>query len=223
VSAVERTSMTDTAWLDYLPPLLYGTGLTLILTVTSMVFGTLIGLVLTIMRISKSRVATTIAAVYGNLVRGLPLLVQILFVYFGLPLLTGIRMPAVVAGGIAMALYTGGFMAEVIRSGIMSVDKGQMEAGRSIGFNYWETMRLIILPQAVWTMIPNVANQFSNTLKNTSILSVIGVGELTMAGQTIYSMNFDTIRVLTMVGILYLVIFFIAERITAMLERRIPQ
>ncbi len=215
--------MTDTAWLDYLPPLLYGTGLTLILTVTSMVFGTLIGLVLTIMRISKSRVATTIAAVYGNLVRGLPLLVQILFVYFGLPLLTGIRMPAVVAGGIAMALYTGGFMAEVIRSGIMAVDKGQMEAGRSIGFNYWETMRLIILPQAVWTMIPNVANQFSNTLKNTSILSVIGVGELTMAGQTIYSMNFDTIRVLTMVGILYLVIFFIAERITAMLERRIPQ
>lgn len=215
--------MTDTAWLDYLPPLLYGTGLTLILTVTSMVFGTLIGLVLTIMRISKSRIATTIAAVYGNLVRGLPLLVQILFVYFGLPLLTGIRMPAVVAGGIAMALYTGGFMAEVIRSGIMAVDKGQMEAGRSIGFNYWETMRLIILPQAVWTMIPNVANQFSNTLKNTSILSVIGVGELTMAGQTIYSMNFDTIRVLTMVGILYLVIFFIAERITAMLERRIPQ
>ncbi len=215
--------MTDTAWLDYLPPLLYGTGLTLILTVTSMVFGTLIGLVLTIMRISKSRIAATIAAVYGNLVRGLPLLVQILFVYFGLPLLTGIRMPAVVAGGIAMALYTGGFMAEVIRSGIMAVDKGQMEAGRSIGFNYWETMRLIILPQAVWTMIPNVANQFSNTLKNTSILSVIGVGELTMAGQTIYSMNFDTIRVLTMVGILYLVIFFIAERITAMLERRIPQ
>lgn len=215
--------MTDLAWLDYLPSLLYGAGLTLILTFTSMVFGTVIGFVLTIMRLSRSPVARTVAAVYGNLVRGLPLLVQILFVYFGLPLLTGIRMPAVVAGGIAMALYTGGFMAEVIRSGIMAVDKGQMEGGRSIGFNYWQSMRLIVLPQAFWTMIPNVANQFSITLKNTSILSVIGVGELTMAGQTIYSMNFDTIRVLTMVGVLYLVIFFIAERITIMLERKIPQ
>lgn len=98
-----------------------------------------------------------------------------------------------------------------------------MEAGRSIGFGYWQAMRLIVLPQAFWIMLPNVANQFSITLKNTSLLSVIGVTELTMAGQTIYSMNFDTVRVLTLVGLMYLVIVLIAERISALIERKMPK
>lgn len=216
-------TMIDTDWASYIPALLRGLGLTLILTATSMVAGLAIGFPLALMKISRSNTARWIAGIYGTFVRGLPLLVQILLVYFGLPLLTGIRMPAVVAGGIAMALYTGGFLAEVIRSGIQSVDKGQMEASRSIGFNYWESMRLVVLPQASWNMLPNIANQFSVTLKNTSLLSVVGVTELTMAGQNIYATNFDTIRVLTMVGITYLVVYLIAELITANIERRIPR
>jgi ABC-type amino acid transport system permease subunit len=93
-----------------------------------------------------------------------------------------------------------------------------LEAGRSIGFSHWQSLRLIVLPQALRTMIPNVANQFSITLKDTSLVSVIGVADLTMAGQTIYAMNFDTIRVLALVGALYLIVFFAAERLASMLE-----
>ena len=211
----------DGSLLDYLPALLQGLKITLILTATSMLFGAIIGFILAMMRLSQSVVLIAFATLYSNIVRGLPLLIQILFAYFGLPLLTGMRMPAIVAGGVALAIYIGGYMAEVIRSGVISVDSGQMEAGRSIGFGYWQTMRLIVLPQAFWTMIPNIANLFSITLKDTSLLSVIGVSELTMAGQTIYSFNFDTIRVLALVGLLYFSVFFVGERLTSLIERKI--
>lgn len=212
--------MSESLWISYLPSLLQGVMLTLLVTFIAMIGGTIIGLGVAMMKLSSSRVALFIASVYGTLVRGLPLLIQILLVYFALPMLTGIRMPAVVAGSIAMTLYTGGFMSEIIRGGILSIDRGQMEAGRSIGFGYWATMRLIIWPQAVSVMLPNFANQFSITLKDTSLLSVIGVVELTMAGQTIYSMNFDTIRVLSMVGVTYLAIYLIAEKIVATVEKK---
>jgi glutamine transport system permease protein len=215
--------MTETDWVGYLPSLLKGAWLTLVLTTTTMIFGTILGFPLALMRMSRSWLAKCISVAYGTLVRGLPLLVQILLVYFALPLLTGMRMPAVVAGGITMALYTAGFMAEVFRSGIQSIDKGQMEAGRSIGFGHWQTMRFVVLPQAFWVMLPNVANQFSITLKNTSLLSVIGVMELTMAGQNIYAKNFDTVRVLTLVGIMYLIIVLIAEGFAALVERKMPK
>ncbi len=215
--------MSDQSWTEYLPSLLQGALLTIMVTFIAMVGGTLLGFIVAMMKMSSSRLLRGSAAIYGTFIRGLPLLVQVLLVYFALPILTGIRMPAVVAGTIAMTLFTGAFMAEIIRSGIQSVDRGQMEAGRSIGFGHWQTMRLIIWPQAVWVMLPNIANQFSITLKDTSLLSVIGVVELTMAGQTIYSMNFDTIRVLAMVGAMYLVIYLIAERFAAWMERRIAR
>ncbi|ESY87247.1 amino acid ABC transporter permease [Mesorhizobium sp. LNHC229A00] len=215
--------MSDQSWIEYLPSLLQGTVLTLIVTFISMIGGTVVGFTLAMMKISSSRLLQLGAAIYGTLVRGLPLLVQVLLVYFALPALTGVRMPAVVAGTIAITLFTGGFMAEIIRSGIQSVDRGQMEAGRSIGFGDWETMRLIIWPQAFWVMLPNMANQFSGTLKDTSLLSVLGVVELTMAGQTIYSLNFDTIRVLALVGTIYLIIYLIAERFAAGLERKVAR
>lgn len=212
--------MSDQSWMEYLPPLIEGAKLTVIVTLIAMVGGTLIGFALAMMKLSKSRTARAFAVVYGTLVRGLPLLVQILLIYFALPTFTGIRMPAVVAGTVSITVFTGAFMAEIIRSGIQSVDRGQMEAGRSIGFGHWQTMRIIIWPQAFWVMLPNIANQFSITLKDTSLLSVIGVVELTMAGETIYSLNFDTIRVLTIVGIMYLVIYLVAEQFAAWLERR---
>ncbi|WP_457578200.1 amino acid ABC transporter permease [Ensifer adhaerens] len=215
--------MSDQSWTEYLPSLMQGAQLTILVTFISMIGGTVIGIILAMMKISSSKLLQGCAAIYGTLVRGLPLLVQVLLVYFALPALTGVRMPAVVAGTIAIMLFTGAFMAEIIRSGIQSVDPGQMEAGRSIGFGHWETMRLVIWPQAFWVMLPNVVNQFSITLKDTSLLSVIGVVELTMAGETIYSMNFDTIRVLAIVGTMYLVIYLVAERIAAWLEWRISR
>lgn len=215
--------MSDETWTAYLPSLLQGTALTLIVTIVAMIGGTMIGFIVAMMKISSSRMLQTCAAIYGTLVRGLPLLVQVLLIYFALPALTGVRMPAVVAGTIAIILFTGAFMAEIIRSGIQSVDRGQMEAARSIGFGHWQAMRLIIWPQAFWVMLPNVANQFSITLKDTSLLSVIGIVELTMAGESIYAQNFDTIRVLAMVGTIYLIIYLVAERFAAWLELRISR
>ena len=211
------------SWTVYVPSLLAGLRLTIVLTAISMAGGTAIGLLMAMLRSSRRWPLRTIAIVYGNLIRGLPLLVQILYIYFGIPLLTGIRMSAFVAGAVSLSLYTGAFMAEIIRSGIISVDRGQMEAGRCIGFNHWQTMRLVIIPQAIWAMIPNLANQFSVTLKNTSLLSVIGVTELTMAGQNIYAINFDTMRVLTLVSVLYLVVFFTADRLGAFLEVKLAR
>lgn len=208
------------AILGYLPPLLYGAVYTVVVTVLAMIFGAILGAVIALMQLARNRPVNAIARGYNSVIRGVPLLIQILYIFFGLPLLTGLRLSAFAAGTLAMTLYTGAFLSEIFRAGIISIDKGQMEAGRSIGFSHWQTMRLIIFPQAIWRMIPAIANQFSITLKDTSLLSIIGVVELTMAGQTIYSMNFDTVRVLTLVGIIYFLIFLFVERITQALERR---
>lgn len=207
------------AILEYLPTLLKGVCYTLAITAVSMVLGTVIGITLALMQLSSSKILISSARIYNSIFRGLPLLIQILYIYFGLPLLFGARVPALIAGTVAVTLYTGAFMAEIFRSGIVSIDTGQMEAGRSIGFTYWQSMRLVVFPQAFWRMIPASANQLSITLKDTSLLSVIGVSELTMSGQSIYSVNFDTIRVLTLVGVMYFIVFFIAERLSFALER----
>ncbi len=213
----------QSGWIDYIPALLRGMEVTIVLTAITMSAGTVVGFVLAMMRLSSLRALRLVAVAYTSLVRGLPLLVQVLIVYLALPMIVGIRIPAIVGGTIAMSFYTGGYMSEIIRAGIISVDKGQMEASRSIGFTYWDSMRLIVLPQAFWTMLPNLANQFSTTLKNTSILSVIGVMELTMAGQVIYTMNFDTVRVLALVAAMYMAVFLLLERCTSWLERRVAR
>lgn len=208
------------AILGYLPALLYGASYTVVVTILAMILGAILGAVIALMQLARNRPMNAIARGYNSVIRGVPLLIQILYIFFGLPLLTGLRLSALTAGTLAMTLYTGAFLSEIFRAGIISIDKGQMEAGRSIGFSHWQTMRLIIFPQAIWRMIPAIANQFSITLKDTSLLSIIGVVELTMAGQTIYSMNFDTVRVLTLVGVIYFLIFLFVERITQALERR---
>lgn len=205
---------------ETLPPLLIGAWVTIEITVVSLFVALILGLILGLMRISTSRVLRGLAASYVNLIRGLPLLVQILFVYFGIPLLLGVRIPALTAGIITISLYSAAYLAEIFRAGIESIDTGQMEGGRSIGFSYWQTMRMIVLPQAIWRMIPAFANQFSSTLKDTSLLSVIGVGELTMSGQNIYAVNFETVRVLTVVGTIYLIIVLLAVRLSRYLELR---
>ena len=206
---------------ETLPYLLRGAAVTIQITLISLFFASIIGLLVGLMRISQLAVLRYVAAGYINIIRGLPLLVQILYVYFGIPLLLGVRIPAFTAGVITMSIYTSAYMAEIFRAGIETIDKGQMEGGRSIGFSRWQTMRIIILPQAVWRMIPAFANQFSSTLKDTSLLSVIGVVELTMAGQNIYAVNFETVKVLTAVGILYLIIVLAAVRVADYLETKV--
>jgi His/Glu/Gln/Arg/opine family amino acid ABC transporter permease subunit len=152
------------AILGYLPPLLYGAVYTVVVTVLAMIFGAILGAVIALMQLARNRPVNAIARGYNSVIRGVPLLIQILYIFFGLPLLTGLRLSAFTAGTLAMTIYTGAFLSEIFRAGIISIDKGQMEAGRSIGFSHWQTMRLIIFPQAIWRMIPAIANQFSITL-----------------------------------------------------------
>ena len=204
-----------------LPTLVKGLVVTIQVTSISLVLALLIGLVAGLMRISQNAILRYIATSYIYLIRGTPLLIQILFIYFGLPTAFGFKLSAFTAGIIAVSINAGAYLVEIFRAGIESIDRGQMEAGRSLGFTYGQTMRLIILPQAVKRMIPAFVNQFIISLKDTSLLSVIGIAELTMQGQSIYAMNFRAFEILSAVATLYFVIILLLTLFSSWLERRL--
>lgn len=207
--------------LDALPTLLKGMGVTIEVTVISLIIAMVIGLVLGVFSITKSRVLRTISTAFVDIIRGTPLLVQILFIYFGLPSVIDINLTAFAAGVIAITVNAAAYLIEIFRAGINSIDKGQMEAGRTIGFSYSETMRLIILPQAIRRMIPAFVNQFIVSIKDTSLLSAIGVAELTLSGQSIYAANFRAFEILFAVGVLYFIIIYSLTLFSRWLERRL--
>ena len=162
-------------------------------------------------------------------VRGVPLIVLAYFIYFGVPQgikmmgFTNFKLPALQAGVIALSMNCGAYMAEIIRAGIESVDKGQMEAARSLGLPYGTSMRRVVLPQAIRTMIPSIINQFIITLKDTSILSVIGFPELTNMGKTIAGNTFKSYQTWAIVGIMYMVVIVTLSRVAKYIERRIKR
>lgn len=207
--------------LEGLPTLLRGMGVTIEITVISLVLAMFIGLVLGVFSITKSKILRGISTVFVDIIRGTPLLVQILFIYFGLPSVLDISLTAFSAGIIAITVNAAAYLVEIFRAGINSIDKGQMEAGRTIGFSYSQTMRLIILPQAVRRMIPAFVNQFIVSIKDTSLLSAIGLAELTLSGQTIYAANFHAFEILFAVGVLYFVIIYSLSLFSRWLERRL--
>ena len=133
------------------------------------------------------------------------------------------RLSALQAGTIALSMNCGAYMAEIIRAGIECVDKGQMEASRSLGLSYGKSMRLVVIPQAIRTMIPSIINQFIITLKDTSILSVIGFPELTNMGKTIAGNTFKSLQTWAIVGIMYMVIIITLSKIAKKIERRIKR
>lgn len=186
----------------------------------ALILALFIGLFMGLFRISKNKILSLIAALYVYLIRGTPLLVQILFIYFALPSVCGFKLTPFFAGVLAISINAGAYLVEIFRAGIESVDKGQMEAGRSLGFNYNQTMRLIILPQAIKTMIPAFVNQFIVSIKDTSLLSVIGIAELTMQGQSIYASNFRAFEILSAVAIFYLILISLLTFLSTYLERR---
>ncbi|WP_216829657.1 amino acid ABC transporter permease [Alkalihalobacterium elongatum] len=204
-----------------MPVLLKGMWITVLITVISLLIALVIGLAFGLCSISRNKLLRAIATIYVDLIRGTPILVQILFIYFGLPSATGITLSAFTAGVIAISINAGAYLVEIFRAGINSIDKGQMEAGRTLGFSYAETMRIIILPQAVRRMIPAFVNQFIVSIKDTSLLSVIGIAELTMSGQSIYAMNFRAFEILGMVGILYFILIYTLTLFSRWLERRL--
>lgn len=207
--------------------LLTAMGHTLLLTLLSLLFAMVIGLIIALMNVGKNRVLNLIGTVYVDAVRGVPLIVLAYFIYFGVPAgiqalgFADFRLTALKAGTIALAMNCGAYMAEIIRAGIESVDKGQMEASRSLGLSYGKSMRRVVLPQAIRTMIPSIINQFIITLKDTSILSVIGFPELTNTGKTIMGNTFKNLQTWAIVGLMYMAVIVTLSKIAKRLERRL--
>ncbi|MEC0232254.1 amino acid ABC transporter permease [Paenibacillus alba] len=206
--------------LEALPMLLKGALITFKIVIIALPIAFLIGLISGLMNVSSSRILRALATFYVDIIRGTPLLVQVFFVYFGLPAFLDIRIEAEVAGIIAISLNAGAYISEIFRAGIISINKGQMEAARSLGLSKWLTMRLVILPQAIRRMIPAYVNQFIVSIKDTSLLSVIGINELTQSGEIIISANYRAFEIWGVVGIIYFMIIYALSRLARVFERR---
>ena len=212
----------------YGPLLTAAMGQTLLLALYGLFFACIIGMIVGIMSVLKSRVCRAFAAVFVNLIRGVPMIVLAYFVFFGIPYmwntvlgLSRITLTALQAGTICLALNCGASMAEIIRAGIEAVDVGQMEAARSLGLPYWRAMVRVVLPQAIRMMIPSIINQFIITLKDTSILSVIGFPELVNTAKNVVAATFMSFQTWTIVGAMYLVIILLLQQVAKSLERRL--
>lgn len=163
-----------------------GTAITLLLSLFGVIFGVLIGVVLALAKLSKNRVLKAFSTVYIEVVRGTPMMVQMFIVYYGLPKLTGLDFEDLTLGVIAVSLNSAAYVAEIIRAGILSIDKGQMEAARSLGMSHSLAMINIIIPQAFKNILPALGNEFITLIKESAIVSIIGIHELMY--------NTDTVR-----------------------------
>ena len=210
-----------------MPLLIKGAVLTVQITAMSVFFGTIIGLILSLMKISTNRLFRIISTMYVDFVRGTPLLVQILLIYFGLPgvirEITGetFRMDPFFAGVVACSINSGAYVAEIFRAGIQSIERGQMEAARSLGMTRNQAMVHIILPQAVKRVIPPMGNEFIILLKDSSLLSVIGVHELTRQGQLYIAATFASFPIYLAIAFVYLIMTLSISRLVDYAERRL--
>ncbi|WP_457549400.1 amino acid ABC transporter permease [Archaeoglobus sp.] len=203
-----------------LPDLAYGSLVTLKFTVFSTLLGLLIGTVMGIFRIVRNFILNAIATAYIEVIRGTPLLVQIMIVYYGLPA-AGINLPPDIAGILALGINSGAYIAEVIRAGILSVPKGQMEAARSLGMTYIQAMRYVVLPQAFRNILPALGNEFIALLKDSSLLSVIAIAELTRTGMQIYAVTFNAWTPLLGVAMFYLMMTLPLSKLVNYMQKRI--
>lgn len=206
--------------MEAFPLLLQGAGITIQITALSVGFGMLIGLIVGIARLSDFVFCRALARVYVDFIRGTPLLVQIFLIYFALPMLTGQRIDPFIAAISACSINSGAYVAEIFRGGIQSIDKGQMEAGRSLGMTWMQTMRYIIVPQAFKRVIPPLGNEFIAMLKDSSLVSVIGFEELTRRGQLIIARTYSSFEIWLTVAFIYLIMTFAISRLVDALERR---
>ncbi|WP_426450309.1 amino acid ABC transporter permease [Paenibacillus sp. S-38] len=206
--------------LDAVPVLLEGTLITLKLVTISLAIAFVIGLISGLMSTSSNKLLRMPALFYVDLIRGTPLLVQVFFIYLGLPVFLDIRIPAEAAGIAAISLNAGAYISEIFRGGIDSIHRGQMEAARSLGMSKFLTMRLVILPQAIRRMTPAFVNQVIVSIKDTSLLSVIGIRELTQSGEIIIAENFRAFEIWGVVAIFYFIIIYALSWLARRLERR---
>lgn len=204
-----------------MPMLLEGLKVTLYIFVIAIILGFLIGLVVALLRLGPIKVLNWIAKAYVDAIRGTPFIVQLFFIYFGVNSLNFISLNSTTAGIITVAINAGAYFAEIIRAGIQSIDKGQTEAARSIGFTASQTMRYVILPQAFRRMLPTITNQSIISLKDTSLLSVIGIADLTQQGQIQASATFEAFKIWLVVGVIYFIVIYLLTVLANFVERRI--
>lgn len=201
------------------PDLLKGLGLTVLLAVLSLAVGLVAGLLIALARLSRVRVVATIGHAYVDLVRGTPLLVQLFLIYYGLPQF-GIRPSPIMAATIALGGNYAAYLAEVFRSGLLSVDPGQWEAAGALGFKGRALMRRIILPQAIRIALPGIGNYANSMIKDTSLASVVTVTELLRAGQIAVAYSFQSFDIYLTIAVMYLVVSLPLTAATKRLERR---
>ena len=213
---------------------------TLIIAVFTVLFGTILGVLMAMARMSKfapfSKFASLrkfmplrwLATAYIEFFRGTPLMVQLMFIFYGLPMI-GVTFPTVsfipdfdrfAAGVVAMSLNSCAYVAEVIRSGIQAVDKGQMEAARSLGFHHKQAMTLVILPQAVRNILPALGNEFVTIIKESSIVSVIGIADLMYRTKGVIAKTYNSLECLAIAALIYFVLTFVGGRLIALMERK---
>lgn len=202
-----------------LPQLISGAWITIQLTVGSVIVGAVFGLLLALFRISKVPVLTVPTVAYIEFVRGTPLLGQIFMIYYGLGSV-GINIPEFASGLLALSLNSAAYNAEIFRGGIQSISKGQMEASRSLGLNYIQSMTYVVVPQAVRFALPPLGNEFIALLKDSSLVAIIGIADLMRVGREITGRTLRPIEVFGYVSLIYLLMTLPLSQFVAHLERR---
>lgn len=193
-----------------------GTGYTLLLSALTVVFGLLGGLALALMKTSNNKILKAIAVSYIEFIRGTPLLIQLYIVYYGI-----MDIPMLAAGVVAMSINSSAYIAEIIRAGINAVDKGQTEAARSLGLTKWLTFKEIIIPQAMKNILPALGNEFIVLIKESAIVSVIGIHDLMYNTDTVRGITFIAFEPLVIAALIYFVLTFTLSKVLGKIERRL--
>ena len=202
---------------------------TLIIAAFSVLLGTILGTLMATMRMGKILPLKWLAVAYIEFIRGTPLMVQLMFIFYGLPMI-GVKIPDIswipnfsrfAAGVVAMSMNSCAYVAEVIRSGIQAVDYGQTEAARSVGFSSGEAMRLVVLPQAIKNILPALGNEFVTVIKESSIVSVIGIADLMFRTNDVIDLSYKSLECLAVAALIYFVLTFISSRLVSLAERKL--
>ena len=201
--------------------LLSGLTTTIYISVISIIISMILGLIVAIPSLAKNKFLTYINIGYVEIVRAVPLLVLILWIYYGLPIMTGISFSPFVSGIIALAISESAFQAEIFRAGINSIKKAQWEAGSSLGLNFFKRLRLVILPQAIKNILPAIGNQFVYVLKMSSLVSIIGIGDLTRKANELVVTTYRPLEIYTFLILEYLVLILIVSFFVRKLEKRL--
>lgn len=203
-----------------LPYLVAGSKMTMIVTCSSVAAGLILGLIVGVLRLSRNRVLSFIGWVYVLVLRNTPAFVQLIWVYYCLPILTGVQLDTTASCIVALSVHSGAYVGEIVRGGISGIDKGQTEAGRTIGLSKFQVLHKIVLPQAIRRMLAPLVNEAVSVLKFSALVSVLGVTDLMYQGQTLATTTFRPLEIFTFVALEYLVICIFFSSIAKIVEKR---